>query len=119
MTRAELIPLIKQLLAVYPNNGITDVKSLVDGWEMIFGEDNAETVYKAARLHMQSCKWFPKAAEIKERLPYAGALFNDQQQAIEEPAVLALDDGKRTGCDFCPYGPLNSEMCLGWDKCDI
>ena len=118
MTRAELLPLIKRLLAVYPNNGVQDVKSLVDGWAMIFADDPAEAVYKAARLHMGTKKWFPKASEIKELIPYAVDLYNAAQRP--QLAAQAVDtDNIRTGCDICPYGPKNGEMCLGWDKCRL
>ena len=46
-----------------------------NAWEMAFGEDKAEEVYKACRLHMNHNKWFPKVSEIKEKL-WKGQLWN-------------------------------------------
>lgn len=118
MTREKLLPLIKMLLAAYPNHGITDIKSLVNAWDMTFAEDDDGDVYKAARLHMAKCKWFPKASEIKERLAVASALYTAPQRP-QLPATPVDMENVKTGCDICPYGPLNGPMCLGWDKCTI
>lgn len=115
MTRAEIISLIKTLLATYPNNGITDVKSLVNGWEMIFAEDDAKAVYKACRLHMSTNKWFPKPSEIKERLPYTSNLYENSPRTAPRLESDTSND-INTGCDICPY---NGDMCIGYDKCNL
>ena len=107
MTRAEIIPLIKRLLALYPNHGVTDVKSLVEGWEMMFGEDEAEYVYKAARLHISTNKWFPKASEIKELIPIAANMYKAAPTTAIE-AKTVFDDDWNEGCEICPY----NDQCL-------
>ena len=115
MTRAELLPLIKTLLGTYPNNGVTDVRSLVDAWELMFGEEDAETVYKACRVHMNTSKWFPKPSEIKARLGLASLMY--ENSPITAPQIESGNEADwSTGCDICPY---RGDMCIGYDVCEI
>lgn len=102
MKRTEIINLIKSLLGVYPNTKIEDPKTMVESWEMMFGSDDAETVYKAARIHMQNSKWFPKPSEIKKYMGVAPYLFNEKAM-IDAPESSDDEDMPKTGCDICPY----------------
>lgn len=115
MTRAEIIPLLQTLLAAYPNNGIKDVKSLVNAWEMAFGEEKAEDVYKACRLHMNHNDWFPKVSQIKDKLAVASHLYeNTPRTAL--PSGNDTEVIGNTGCDICPY---QGALCIGYDKCNL
>lgn len=102
MKRNEIINLIKTLLGAYPNTKIDNPKGLVDSWEMMFGSEDAETVYKAARIHMKNCKWFPKPSEIKKYMGVAPYLFNATAM-IESPDASDDEEIPKTGCDICPY----------------
>lgn len=102
MKRNEIINLIKTLLGAYPNTKIDNPKGLVDSWEMMFGSEETETVYKAARIHMKNRKWFPKPSEIKQYMGIAPYMFNATAM-IESPDASDDEEIPKTGCDICPY----------------
>jgi hypothetical protein len=69
---------------------------MVTTWEMMFGEYSAESVYKAARLHMENSKFFPTVADIKENLKKAEMIYSSP--ALEAPRrpkrpVMKIPDG--------------------------
>lgn len=102
MNRAQTINLIKVLISTYPNTQIADVKTLVQSWEMMFADDDAETVYKAVRMHMAKSKWFPKPAEIRKHLDVASHMYNGSPVKMLKSGADDFD-GANTGCDICPY----------------
>lgn len=75
MNRNEITKLLEILVANYGKN-ITDPKTMADSWEMNLGEFSAEAVFKAARLHMASSKYFPNPADIRELIPKAQLVYN-------------------------------------------
>lgn len=75
MTREETIKLLSILIANYPNAKIKDAAKTADAWEMVLGPFEAERVYKAARLHMTTSKFFPTPADIKEKLSRAAMIY--------------------------------------------
>lgn len=77
MTREEIIKLLKVLSASYPMvaKNIKDADSLVMSWEMSLGEFSAEAVYKAARLHLETNKYFPSPSDIREKIVRAQIVY--------------------------------------------
>lgn len=96
MTRKEIVDLLKIVFAAYPHTKIADPNAMVSTWEMMFGEYSAESVYKAARLHMENSKFFPTVADIKENLKKAEMIYSSP--ALEAPKrlkrpVMKIPDG--------------------------
>ena len=88
MTREETLKLLSILMANYPNatGKIKDAAKTADAWEMAFSELEAEKVYKAARLHMETSKFFPSPADLLEKVTRAGLLYETKPvEAIEAP----------------------------------
>lgn len=84
MTRDEVTKLLEILVSAYPNTKIKDAKAMTDAWELILGQYSAESVYKAARLHMNASKFFPTPAEIGEQIVRA-------QMVYKEPELIKLE----------------------------
>lgn len=113
MTRVEIIKLLKALRAAYPNVKIADAEGTVDAWELAFGEDNAEVIYKAARYHMNSCKFFPTIADIRAGIN-RGALLYGSPVATPKKGIEAPKKTVSVACVgscVCPY--FEGELCFG------
>ena len=105
MTRKEIVELLKIVSASYPNAKIADPNTMVTTWEMMFGDLPADKVYKAARLHMESSKFFPTVADIKENLTKADMIYNTV--ALEAPKH------RRKPLVETPEGMTDEEHILG------
>lgn len=93
MTREEIIKLLETISAAYPQTKIKDPQKLVDTWEMVLGPYQAGAVYKAARLHISTCQYFPNPADIRKNIIRAELVFNDTQQiAIEAHSKKSFDE---------------------------
>lgn len=91
MERKEIVELLKVVSANYPHAKISDPKAMVTAWEMLLGEFSAESVYKAARLHMTTNKYFPSASDIRDNIVRGELVFGDTlPNAIE----AKTQDGK-------------------------
>ena len=92
MTRKEIKDLLGILLDAYPymNGKINNPKGMLDNWEMIFGEYEADAVYKAARLHMATSSFFPAIYDIKEKINKASIVY------APEPPLLKITAGKES-----------------------
>lgn len=79
MNREETLKLLSILLANYPNTAgkIKDAGKTADTWEMVLGQYETEAVYKAARLHMATSKFFPTPADILEKLIRASLIYSE------------------------------------------
>lgn len=84
MTRDEITKLLETLVSAYPSTKIKDAKVMTDTWEMVLGDFSAESVYKAARLHMDTSKFFPTPAEIKDSIVRA-------QLVYKEPELIGIE----------------------------
>ena len=86
MERSEIVELLKVVSAVYPHAKINDPKAMVTAWEMLLGEFSAESVYKAARLHMEKSKYFPSPSDIRDNIVRAKIVLDTPMvNAIEAP----------------------------------
>lgn len=91
MTREETLRLLGFLKGCYPNTkGITDPATMAQAWEMCFGSYDAETIYKAARLHLTSCEYFPTIADIQKHIKRVQYLPEVDPAAITAAATPAL-----------------------------
>lgn len=109
MTREETAKLLKILASAYPNtmSKITDPESMIIAWEMTLGDFSAEAVYKAARLHMETNKYFPAPSDIRDNIVRA--------QIVYQPTILnALEAGENSDTEenldkFCKWIGLGCE----------
>lgn len=89
MKREEIIDLLDVLSAAYPHatKNITNPKALVTAWEMTLGGFSAESVYKAARLHMETNRYFPSPSDIRDNIVKAQIVYQPTiTNAIESKA---------------------------------
>ena len=77
MTRDEITSLLEMLVANYPNTKIRDPKATADAWEMTLGMYQAESVFKAARYHMDTSSFFPTPADIKKKMVKAKLIYDE------------------------------------------
>lgn len=106
MTREEIIRLLKVISDNY-NVKIADPKGKASAWEMQLGDYSAESVYKAARLHMSTSKYFPSPADlinniVRAELIYSGPPLN----AIEASSTNseAIDKYLDAFCKWIGFG---------------
>ena len=78
MTREEVIKLLA-VLSDYYNVKIQNPAGKATAWEMVLGDQEAESIYKAARLHMETNKYFPSPADLIKIKPRAEIVFPTAQ----------------------------------------
>lgn len=83
MTREETMRLLQFLAGCYPNKKITDPKGMIDAYMLAFSDDDAGDIYKAARHHMMTNKYFPTPADIRDCLAKGRIIYNDEQLALQ------------------------------------
>ena len=83
MNRGEIIKLLSILSEAYPASKIKDAASMATTWEMCLGEFSADSVYKAARLHINTSKFFPTVAEIRDKIVRAGIVYNEDSIEVK------------------------------------
>lgn len=101
MTRNEVTKLLEFLVANY-NKKVIDPKTLADTWELALGAFEAEAVFKAARLHMETSKWFPNPAEIRSLILKASVIYSEEPKS---PARLTSISGAE---------PIKDEKLTEW-----
>ena len=112
MTRQEIADLLELVIANYPKTFIKDAKATLSVWEMAFGDEPAERVYRAARHHMDVSKDFPTVAHIREAMNKGEMIYGNQPKVktIEAPNTK-IQDKLCTGAWACPY--FEGELCYG------
>lgn len=110
MTRKEIAKLLEVILAAYPNAKIKDAGATVSTWEMILGDFSAESVYKAARLHMETCKFFPTPADIRDKMVRADLMYSEsplETAKLQGASVKMIGEAKGWSDDkfdsFCRW----------------
>ena len=105
MERKEIVELLKIVSAAYPHTKIADPKVMVTNWEMTLGEFSAESVYKAARLHMETNKYFPSPSDIRDKIVRAQIAYtNSIPNAIEATSNKDYDEYLDKLCQFIGLG---------------
>ena len=107
MTTEETAKLLKILSAAYPNsaNKITDPESMIMAWQMVLGEFSAEAVYKAARFHLQTNKFFPSPSDIRDKIVRAEITYMPTiPNAIESGATKNCDEYLDKFCEWIGFG---------------
>lgn len=100
MTRDEVTKLLEILVTNYGKN-VANPKALADSWEMVLGSYSAEAVYKATRLHMETSKFFPNPADIREKMIRASILYDEQTSQARLTSVSGAE-------------PITDEKVIAW-----
>jgi hypothetical protein len=79
MTKKECIQILAIVSTAYPNTKVKDADAMVSAWEMCLGDFSAESVYKAARLHMNTNRFFPTPADIRSNIVRAEMVYRDSE----------------------------------------
>ena len=103
MERKEIVELLKIVSANYPHAKISDPKAMVSAWELLLGDYSAEAVYKAARLHMETNKYFPSPSDIRDNIVRAELVYKPTiPNAIEAKANNSEETEKNLDL-FCKW----------------
>ena len=112
MTHKEVAELLKALAANYGKK--LDAKTagnMIDAWMLSLGELEAPEVYKAARLHMNTSKFFPNPADILDKLAKARIVYgmdDIQRKALPVPPEQKARDDYYLG-ELCKFVGLGCE----------
>lgn len=119
MTREEITDLLEMMLNAYPMavKNITNPEATIKAWELAFSGEPADVIYKAARYHMNSNKYFPTVADIRQAMNKGQLLYGDvpegSQRAIEAPQapqiMIPVTDNFCDLCGLCDAG--SQEFC--------
>lgn len=82
MKRSEIIDLLEIIAGAYPNAKLVDPLRTVDAWMLAFGEADAGEIYKAARHHLNTCRFFPTIADIQQCRQKAKLIYSDNPLRI-------------------------------------
>jgi len=119
MTREEITDLLEELLKAYPYyiKNITDPDGIVDTWEREFGTEDAGTIFKAARHHINTSRYFPAISDIRGCINKGQMIYGQEiQPAIEAPQKLIQGDvGEEAPCRF-EHCILYHDLCNGLDE---
>lgn len=105
MTREETLKLLQFLKGCYPNTKIDDPQGMVQAWMLAFSDRTAEDVYKGARFHMMTNKFFPTPADIQRDLSKALILYSDYPNPPLPPDTPLI----------CDHSGIDEEMLRLWD----
>lgn len=130
MTRKEIAKLLNMMYTAYPHTKISDASMMLDAWELAFGDEDAMAVYKSARYHMKTCKFFPTIADIMKGMNKGELLYGENGVAITAPNQGALPaptapekkiEAYCKGAWACPY--FEGGLCFGnkeeYEVCNI
>lgn len=116
MTRKQIIELLGILEDAYPNIKFKNPEGTVTTWEMAFGSEDAEKVYKAARYHISKSPFFPTVADIKKAIPKGQLLFSEQDRLkIAPTAPMKKIDPNATFCDLCELCDIRNQTYCPFD----
>ena len=94
MTRKEVMDLLEILVTAYPysQDKIESPQKLASIWQMIFAEDDAEKVFKAARYHMNTRKFFPTPADLREVMSRARISYDNTASPRSLPSGVKEEE---------------------------
>lgn len=90
MNKKETAQILAILRTAYPNTKIENAGAMTEAWYMCLGDFSAESVMKAAKLHMNTSKFFPTPAEIRDKLVRAELVYRDTEISCNR-----LEDGNK------------------------
>ena len=119
MNKKETAQILAIVRTAYPNVRIDNPAGTVQAWQMTLGEYSADSVMKAARLHMNTSKFFPTPADIREKIIRAELIYNESEIELKSIApsnvkligteidYIAIDEQLENTCKFVGLGYQN------------
>ena len=118
MTEKETMQILAIVRTAYPAIKIENPQGMVQAWYGCLGEFSVDAVMKAARLHMNTSKYFPTPAEIREKIVRAEIAYRDDgidvnriqdsnTKLIGSETETELDDYLENLCKFVGLGYPN------------
>lgn len=105
MTRDEVRELLAVLVDAYPyiSTKIADPEKTIDAWLLAFGDQDAKTIYQAARHHMKTQRFFPAIADIEDAIPKGKMIYGDPRKIFPEivPTPPKLEMINTNFCKLC------------------
>lgn len=91
MTKKETAQVLAILKAAYPNTkAIDDPVATLEAYYMAWKDYPAQDITNAARLHMETSKFFPAASEILDKIVRAEIVYGSTGMPYNR-----LEDGKK------------------------
>jgi len=93
-----------------------DSKELLKNWEMAFGNEDAQTIYMAARHHMDVSPYFPTISDIKKSVNRGQLVYG---RAPEAPRLKIQGDVSEDAICKLERCVLYHDLCNGLEdgKC--
>lgn len=80
MNKKEMAQILAILRAAYPNTkNIDDANATLNAYYLALGDYSASSVMKAARLHMETGKFFPAPSELRDKMVRAEMVYSDTE----------------------------------------
>ena len=115
MTQDQVIELLNTCRAAYPNAKI-DAKGMARAYMLVFADMEAEQVYKAARVHLKTNKFFPTPADLMECINKGQMLYNTPPQPPRLTGIVADESVCHKNCpyyemDLCGATREEASLC--------
>ena len=79
MNKKEATQILAIVRTAYPNVKIENPAGMMQSWMWTLGNYSADSVLKAAKLHISTCKWFPTPSEILDKIVRAELVYKDSE----------------------------------------
>lgn len=103
---------MEKLWGNYPNYK-GDPKETLESFERAFGDANADLVFKAARVHMDSSPYFPNPADIKKQYARGQIVYGTAPEAPQKKIVADVGEEAKCRLENCI---LYHDLCNGLDE---
>ena len=91
MNKKEMAQILAILRSAYPNTkSIDDPAATLNAYYLVLGDYSADSVMKAARLHMETGKFFPSPSEIRDKMVRAQIAYMPSESLCNR-----LEDGNK------------------------
>lgn len=120
MNKRETVQILAILKTAYPYFKPDNADALAEAWLLGLGDYSAVAVTRAARLHMETCKFFPTIADIRDKILRAEIVYSSSEidhdrlqagaKALEDPdnkKQAATDEYLENLCKFVGLGYPN------------
>ena len=112
MNRTEITELLAIAKSAYPTVKIENPKAVVTAWEIGLGDYEAESVAKALRFHIETSKFFPTVADIRDKMVRSQIVYDESEieiNKLESGETEELNNYLDVFCKFVGLG-YDNEM---------
>ena len=109
MNKKDAARILAILRTAYPNTKIDNPEAMARAWEMCLVDYSAESVMKAARLHMSTSHFFPTPSEIINKIVRAELIYSSSEIDTD---VLDSGSVKRIGTPDSDVDEKLENLCM-------